>query len=212
MKFQQKTYTLRCPQCSRAMKTPFTPIVTDREAVLTDAFFTAACKCGCRAAVSAPCLYYDERRGAMLYLLPEASAQAWRADTLTRAFPEVAGYQKRIVTSVPQLREKIRLLEFGLDDRAVEMAKLAVAGWAAARRAAHVRDVYFAELDEAERRISFYLYTDRSAAPMLYRARSEVYDASRDIAATLPQPSDFCRIDMRWAAHTLVHFRETKEA
>ena len=210
MKFRQKNHTVRCPRCGRAMKTPFSPVVTDRAAVLSDGFFTAVCKCGFRAAVSAPCLYFDARRRAMLYLLP-GDVRSVTTAALDRSYPETAGFQKRIVTSVPQLREKIRLLEFGLDDRAIELTKLAVAGWASDRRSARVRAAYFAELDEAERRISFYLYADDAAAPMTYRARSELYDASCGIASSLPLPGGFCRIDMRWAAYMLAHRQPEEE-
>lgn len=207
MKLQQKPIAVRCPQCGRAMKTPFSPVVTDREAVLSDSFFSAMCKCGYRAAVTAPCLYYDAHRSALLYLLPGTDAQPLHVD----AYPEVAGFRKRIVGTVPQLREKIRLLEFGLDDRAVELAKLAVVGWVSARRSARVHAAYFAELDEASHRIGFYL-SAADDAPALYRARTDVYDAACEIAASLPEPDGFCRIDLRWAAHTLANRPQSKRS
>ena len=74
--------------------------------------------CGETALVLHPCLYHDMSGQFMVWLWPE-EGEAPKAE-----FDPLAGYTLRIVDSMNAFREKINLLERGLDDRAVEIMKL----------------------------------------------------------------------------------------
>ena len=70
--------------------------------------------CGETVLVIHPCLYHDMSNRFMVWLWPEEGA-APKAE-----FDPLAGYTLRVVDSMNAFREKITLLERGLDDRAVE--------------------------------------------------------------------------------------------
>lgn len=211
--FEKKVFAGCCPKCGGQLKTPFTPLIDvqthpeQRERVLSGTFFAGKCrKCGYTGEIMAPCLYFDACRRAMIYLIPDYAEAEWRDSALEKCYPETGAFTKRVVSSVPQLKEKIQLLEAGLDDRIVELAKLAVAGWASKRQRRRIREAYFAELDEAENRICFYLYTADDPEPILYRARIDIYEASRAVAEAAPAGTAFRNIDLRWAAYTLADY------
>lgn len=81
--------------------------------------FRVACpNCGETVLVVYPCLYHDMSNQFMVWLWPE-EGEAPRAE-----FDPLAGYTLRIVDSMNAFREKINILERGLDDRTVEIMKL----------------------------------------------------------------------------------------
>lgn len=86
-----------------------------KEKVLDGSLFTWSCPhCGNLNLVTSPFLYHDPENHLMI-LLTEASVKA-------EGLPD--GYTGRIVRSVGDLIEKIKIFDSGLDDVVIEMCKL----------------------------------------------------------------------------------------
>ena len=96
--------------------------------------------CGETALVVHPCLYHDMANQFMVWLWPE-EGEAPKAQ-----FDPLAGYTLRIVDSLNAFREKINILERGLDDRAVEIMKLLL--FTQLNHDLDVVELLFHELDE----------------------------------------------------------------
>ena len=96
--------------------------------------------CGETVLAVHPCLYHDMSNQFMVWLWTE-EGQAPKAE-----FDPLAGYTLRITDSLNTFREKINILERGLDDRTIEMMKLLL--FAQLNRDLDVVELLFHELDE----------------------------------------------------------------
>jgi hypothetical protein len=132
-----------CPWCAASflVKAPLSlrvrPYPEVREQILRGDFNRFQCpRCGKAAQLEPRLVYLDFDRGQVFAVLPEP-AFAWRADLVPiiqrvlrlhleeAAAPMVATWvlQRRLVFGLPQLREKLRIHEAGLDDRLIEALK-----------------------------------------------------------------------------------------
>ena len=119
-----------CPKCQAAGKAEIWTNVNSAENPneaqwLIDGFlFQYECpECGHVSTLNHDCLYHDAgNRAFILYV-----AEAFKAHDALAALEARApkGYRVRLVDSREALREKAAILRDGLDDRAVEVAKLA---------------------------------------------------------------------------------------
>lgn len=114
-----------CPHCQAESEVkPIDHINIDRTPELRQKVQDLSCfrvecpNCGETVLAVQPCLYHDMSNQFMVWLWPEEES-APRAE-----FDPLAGYKLRIVDSLNAFREKISVLELGLDDRAVELMKL----------------------------------------------------------------------------------------
>lgn len=122
--------SVACPNCGRPGEAEiWTSVnnVEDPDAAqwLIDGFlFQYECpECGQVSDLNHDCLYHDAVNGAyLLYMANTGKRQDVLAALQERA-PE--GYVVRLVRSREELREKAAILRDGLDDRAVEVVKLA---------------------------------------------------------------------------------------
>lgn len=152
--------------------------------------------CGETALAVHPCLYHDMANQFMVWLWPE-EGQAPRAQ-----FDPLAGYTLRRVDSLNAFREKINVLECGLDDRAVEMMKLLL--FAQLNRDLDVVELLFHALDERTGELRFVAVLSDGAEQ--YAAMpGAVYQRLREDAETyLYTPGgDFTVVDMAWANSAL---------
>ena len=152
--------------------------------------------CGETVLAVHPCLYHDMANQFMVWLWPE-EGQAPRAQ-----FDPLAGYTLRRVDSLNAFREKINVLECGLDDRAVEMMKLLL--FAQLNRDLDVVELLFHALDERTGELRFVAVLSDGAEQ--YAAMpGAVYQRLREDAETyLYTPSgDFTVVDMAWANSAL---------
>lgn len=121
---------ITCPSCHAAGEAEIWTHVNnvenpDEAQWLIDGFlFQYECpECGHVSTLNHDCLYHDARnRAFILYAAESFKAQDALAALEARA-PQ--GYRIRLVDSRETLREKAAILRDGLDDRAVEVAKLA---------------------------------------------------------------------------------------
>lgn len=102
-------YTVERPQSVDAAADPEL-----KEKVRSGELFTAACPhCGTVGLLKIPFLYHDPAERLMI-VLTDAPVNA-------EAMPE--GYTGRIVRSVGELMEKVKIFDAGLDDLVIEMCK-----------------------------------------------------------------------------------------
>ena len=144
-----------CPRCGEAVETRMWPGINAevnpnlREQVLQETLFNWTCPaCGYVAQMAYPCLYHDKGRKLMVYLVPNGGKEELDAVDVDRAFPQIGYVQKRVVSSLAELKEKILIFEAGLDDRAVELVKWALSAVVEKKDGKKPREGYFSFAEE----------------------------------------------------------------
>lgn len=102
-----------------------------REALLSGELMTHRCpSCGEVSELDYPLLYHDMARQYLVYLVspryaPDKAAleRGLPSEADTRSYLEIGPYRFRVVRSLAELVEKIRIFDAGLDDRAIEWVK-----------------------------------------------------------------------------------------
>lgn len=114
-----------CPMCGKRFPVAVHDFISAEEnpdlraAVLDGSLFTTVCPhCGHVVDLYYPCMYRDERHRYFVYMTDEEEGRH-----IFDALP-LSLVKHRIVHDANQLREKIVLLDAGMDDRAVEVMKL----------------------------------------------------------------------------------------
>ena len=109
-----------CRNCSNTHKVEFVSRVNThqspelKEEVMSGRYFSWECPhCGCRNIINKPFLYHDPEQKLMMLL----------TDLPLRSEDLPEGYQGRLVKSVGDLMEKIKIFEAGLDDVVMEICK-----------------------------------------------------------------------------------------
>lgn len=152
--------------------------------------------CGETALAVHPCLYHDMANQFMVWLWPE-EGQAPRAQ-----FDPLAGYTLRRVDSLNAFREKINVLECGLDDRAVEMMKLLL--FAQLNRDLDVVELLFHALDERTGELRFVAVLSDGAEQYAAMPGAAYQRLREDAETYLYTPGgDFTVVDMAWANSAL---------
>lgn len=204
--------TVTCPHCqTETDHKVLDHINIDRNPELRQKVKDLSCfrvkcpNCGETVLAVHPCLYHDMSNQFMVWLWPEEEA-APRAE-----FDPLAGYTLRIVDSLNAFREKIAILERGLDDRAVELMKLLLL--MQLNHDLDVVELLFHELDERTGDLRFAAVLSDGAEQ--YAAMpGAVYQRLRgDVETYLYTPSaGFACIDMKWAQEALSLLHEMGSA
>lgn len=166
--------------------------------------FRVTCpNCGKTALVVYPCLYHDMANQFMVWLWPE-EGEAPRAQ-----FDPLAGYTLRRVDSLNAFREKINILERGLDDRAVEIMKLLL--FSQLNRDLDVVELLFHELDERTGELRFVAVLSDGAEQYAAMPGTVYQRLREDVETYLYTPGgDFTVIDMTWANSALELLHEMR--
>lgn len=158
--------------------------------------------CGETILVVQPCLYHDMSDRFMVWLCPEES------DIPNTRFDPIPGYTLRLVDSLNAFREKINILERGLDDRAVELMKLLL--FVQLNRDLDVVELLFHELDEPTCELRFVAVLSDGAEQYVSMPGNTYKHLRDDVENYLFTKSDeFIRIDMAWARDALELLHET---
>lgn len=128
----------QCPHCQADIDIPYYEEINVakepemKEAILSGEFFRFSCpNCGKDIPVVGPLLYHDPQVPTILYFIPPEFDQS--TDKLDEVLAMIQGmegdktsiYQVRQVSTIDKLLEKIYIQDAGLDDRVVELVKLA---------------------------------------------------------------------------------------
>lgn len=204
-----------CPRCGEAVDTRMWPGINAevnpnlREQVLRETLFNWTCPaCGYVAQMAYPCLYHDKGRKFMVYLIPNGGEVLDQLD-VDSAFPQIGCVQKRVVDSLAALKEKVLLFEAGLDDRAAELVKLALASVVGEKSGKAPRQGYFSFADEEKDRIGFLFFFPGNPEPVLKTTRLDAYRRSQEIVRELgPQQKGFAAVDAGLAQKLLDAYQE----
>ncbi len=152
--------------------------------------------CGETALVIHPCLYHDMSNRFMVWLLPEEN------DASKAKFDPVTGYTLRQVDSLNAFREKISILEYGLDDRAVELMKLLL--YMQLNHDLDVVELLFHEQDFNAEELRFVAVLSDGAEQYVSMPVSVYMRLRDDVEIYLFTASNnFLRVDMEWAKDAL---------
>ncbi len=158
--------------------------------------------CGETALVVQPCLYHDMSNRFMVWLWPEEQ------DVPKAAFDPITGYTLRLVDSLNSFREKINILEHGLDDSAIELMKLLL--YMQLNKDMDVVELLFHELDVRTGEMRFAAVLSDGAEQYVSMPGSLYQRLSDDVENYLFTVSgNFARIDMEWAKDALELLHET---
>ena len=95
-----------------------------KEKVMDGSLFTWECPhCGRINLLQEPVLYHDPSRNLMIWLSGNDSLPQERISALFASDEGLRGYTARLVDSIGDLIEKVKIFEAGLDDVIVEMCK-----------------------------------------------------------------------------------------
>ena len=123
----EKTRRVDCPCCGKEIEVSVYPIVNRkrspqlREKILDESLFRCECPvCGKPFRLISRCLYHDEEKDFMVYLIPGFHGKRLETGDLPQEYPEFSSAICRVVSNLNQLKEKILLLEKG---RSIETRK-----------------------------------------------------------------------------------------
>lgn len=193
---------IECVHCKQSCeRTPLTRISPDRDpkirAKIQDlSLFRWTCpNCGTTMLVEDPCLYHDISGQFMVWLSPDGSKPQ------TGRFDPLSGYTLRYVKDLNAFREKINVLERGLDDRVVEMMKLIL--FLQLQHDLDVVELLFHDLDERTYDFRFVAVLSDGAEQYISMPGMTYQRILQDVQERLYTPHDFVQVDMNWAAEGL---------
>ncbi|MBO4446839.1 MAG: CpXC domain-containing protein [Bacteroidales bacterium] len=166
-----------------------------KELVMSGELFIASCPaCGKRQLVSAPFLYHDPDERLMLWLSADDASRE-RAALLFASTPELEDYTCRLVNSVGDLLEKIKIFDAGLSDIAVELCKLVTS-----EEAGEELPLKFMRIDDSSAEIHF--ACPKNGQMEVMAVGLNVYEDCRGILARNPQMTENAKgpvcIDQAW--------------
>lgn len=208
--------TITCPNCRKRYKeTIWASVNTDLspdlpERIITGAFFHTVCPhCSNQTTIHYDMLYNDMKHQAWVWLVhldqredPEKAMKEIREVLLPR------GVETRLVTNLDQLRDKVSVLEAGLDDRVVEICKLFMEEQLWEQNPDfHAYFVMFNYLD-GENYIRFFDETGKEIHYILDRRMYDIVEEEyRDALGSLPQER-YPIYDKVWAIEFLNSLQE----
>lgn len=155
---QSAMQEITCPKCGK--KHPFT--VWDsintleypemKEKVRNDEAFRYRCPhCGATAILNYNFLYHQQEDKVLIFVDADGSSYEEMEKVMTTRGNAFDGYQKRIVLSYNEFKEKLLILDAGLDDRIVEIIKSSIWDNVEARyKDKHIDEIYFATNEDGE--------------------------------------------------------------
>ena len=133
---ENKKYTIKCPECGAEVEVSRPAIINvqnDPEykvKVLTGDLFNEKCQnCGQGLQIVSRITYHDMEKRLMVYFRPVTSQEELKTfdyEAIRSAIEDnfkAPNYAIRVVTTVNELMEKIKIAEYGLNDGVIEIAK-----------------------------------------------------------------------------------------
>lgn len=152
--------------------------------------------CGRKSLVIDPCLYHDMSNQFMVWLqmdekLPDEAA-----------FDPLSGYTLRTVETINAFREKIKILELGLDDRAVEIMKLILSMQIA--RSMDLVELLYHDFEERTGKFTFVAVLGDGGEQYIQMNGDTYAKIAFDVNERLfTSNKNFAKIDFDWATEAL---------
>lgn len=194
-----KMEKIQCPHCkNESERMPLSSINVDRNPEMRAKIQDLSCfrwrcpVCGATSLVMDPCLYHDLANQFMVWLRDNKPESA--------DFDPLTGYTLRWTTDFNAFREKINILERGLDDRAVEVMKYLLL--AQLKNDLDVVELLFHELNERTAEFRFVAVLSDGMEQYISMPGETYRKIAQDVEERLFTSSrDFIKIDLEWA-HT----------
>ncbi len=211
---------ITCPKCGQDNEVKIfrtVNVTTDaqlHDKVISGELFRFRCPhCGHEAELKYPMLYNDMKYRFMIYYIPEIDRSSVIDEKLESEYAEYAeleGVTRRLVGSFNQLKEKIHILESGLDDRAMEIAKVALYDVVCKRTGEKVSGGYFSKYSESEDLIGFTFFIGEDNEHLVQTTRLEIYKKSIEIAGDYDKDTNrnFLLVDRNWARNALYRYKK----
>lgn len=215
-----ETKMIICPECGHDNEVKIfqtVNVTTDSELhdkVLSGELFRFRCSsCGHEAELKYPVLYNDMKHKFMVYYIPEidrASVLDEKLESEYAKYEELEGITRRLVGSFNELKEKIHIFESGLDDRAMEIAKVALYDVVSKRTGEEVKGGYFSKYSENEKNIGFTFFIGEDNEQLVQTTRLEIYKKSVEIAGDYDTDThrSFLLVDRNWARNALYRYKK----
>ncbi len=210
---------ISCPKCSyvnemRVFKTiNATSDPQFREDLLSGKLFNFQCLgCGYEAALKYPVLYNDVRSRFMVYYIPDNDRAELTDPALEKEYDSLPDITRRLAESFNVMKEKIHIFECGLDDRAVELTKLAVSEIVSKKTGETINHGYFSVYDKNANTVGFTFFLGENDEQYVQTTRMEIYEKSADIVRVTQGESRatdaFVTIDKPWAENVLYRYKK----
>lgn len=198
-----------CPHCKNEReRTVLERINADqtpemRERVRDLSCFEWRCPvCGKLTLIVDPCLYHDMSNQFMVWLSPDGEVPD------ASGFDPLSGYTLRWVESPNAFREKIAVLESGLDDRAIEIMKLLLA--IQMQKSFDIVEILFHAYDERTGSIRFAAVLSDGAEQYAAMQGETYARIAQDVEERLFTPGrGFLKIDIDWATDAIELLKES---
>jgi hypothetical protein len=188
---------VECPACGRARDVTLVQSInarTEPEAkreLLAGELNLLACDCGRRTPLSTTMLFVDPDAGVYVRVCPDGEAQVAEAADLFRA--SGATGRLRIVPSPNALREKVKIVDAGLDDWAIELLKVLLLATVGDLD----RILLFDRADPEAGILHWVLFDETNTTPSPHQSPLAAY--ARIVATAMPAPATELEIDRAWA-------------
>ena len=212
-----------CPMCGEMAKAEIYTSVnatTDRglrDRVLDGSLFVWSCpSCGYSARLTYPILYNDMKNRFMVYLIPKIDRFRLCDSELEEKYANLRNITKRVAPDFNSFKEKIFILESGLDDMAVELTKVAISQTVSKKLDGEkVYEGYLSMYDRESNTMGFTYFTGEDRRPYVQTARLEIYGKSKDIVEQFAvkdrKLKGFIKIDGEWAENILYRYKRAKQ-
>lgn len=208
---------ISCPKCShvnelRVYKT--INATTDpqfREKLLGGGLFDFQCAgCGYEATMKYPVLYNDMKNRFMVYYIPDIDRDRVVDNDLEAEYSGLSDITRRLADSFNVLKEKIHIFESGLDDRAIELTKLAVSEIVTKKTGEKINCGYFSLYNKEANVIGFTFFLGDANEQYVQTTRLEIYNKSADIVkvAGSIKEDGFVTINKAWAENILYRYKK----
>ena len=149
----------------------------------------------------------------MIYYIPEIEREKITDEALEAEYSDLGDVTRRIVGSFNDLKEKIHIFESGLDDRAIEIAKIALNDVVSKRTGETVTGGYFSKYSLEEGSIGFTFFVGEDNEHLVQTTRIEIYNKSVEIADVYDNDKSsrsFLLINRDWARNALYKYKKSK--
>lgn len=204
---QTSKASVTCPHCGEEfVRDAVASIQIDqqpemREKVQDFSCFRWKCpNCEVVSLVLAPCLYHDVEGAFMVWLCPDGN------NPIAQHVGQLQDYTLRYVDDLNTFREKISILETGLDDCAVEIMKYLL--FMQLKSDLDVVELVFHGLDERTMDFRFVAVLSDGAEQYAAMPAAVYQRIAADVRERVHMSQQFARVDLVWAEQTLAQLRE----
>ncbi|MEG1848536.1 MAG: CpXC domain-containing protein [Clostridium sp.] len=205
----EKKLLCRCAACGKeAACTTVSLIREDKQKQVEDmSLFRFRCPaCGHVMKLLYPCLYWNEEKKILVWFLDQQNIEQWKEMVSKQTQEQMLGACKRYCHTLEEFAEKVRILESGLEDRAIELLKMVTFARVHMQQP-KLQAIYFYQINQ-DGAIEFILYEGDDTNGIEVPAAT-YQEMCHIVAEELPAlDHEFCCIDLEWAGGQIMQMQE----